>query len=150
MAITKAMVHFRAEQMCLMYMTRRKEIRPLPPNLFSSRMNAGIDLLFDLEEDDFYTGCLFGVTLKASNNGVDPIKKIIRDFKTQKYKHIVYPVLLVAFDMSTDKGYYIWVNSPQPDRNLLTPSDLKVEDIHQLNNRSLAQIIKKINAFYKR
>jgi hypothetical protein len=142
---------FRAEQLCIMHFTRSNEIklvRNFNDYFLNGKDDPNLDLLFDINDDNFYSGFSFGVTLKAIK-GQAEIIRLTPNFKTQAYKEISLPVVLIVFDVSIDKGSYSWINLPIAYRNLETVRNLTPDKIKYFNSRALKDIVAKVNLFYK-
>ena len=141
---------FRAEQLCIMHFTRSSEIklvRKLNDPFLNGRIDPNLDLLFDIDDDNFYSGYQFGVTLKAIE-GEYQIMTVLANFSTHQYKNIAVPVLLVIFDIFLDKGYYLWINYPDAGRTLKTTGRFTSDKILNLNSKGLKEITTKVSSFY--
>jgi hypothetical protein len=100
------------------------------------------DYLIDIgDSHKRQTGRLFGISIKAFQNG-NLNKKVVM----KPYKDINFPIIHVFFDTHKDKGFYNWIKKP------LDKGDLKLEkseqEIEELNNDSIKSIVEKIDEWY--
>jgi hypothetical protein len=145
------MAGFRAEQLCIMHFTRSNEIKLLgnlnDKFLYPNR-DPNLDLLFDINDENFYKGYQFGVTLKAIK-GPHEMINLLPNFKTFQYTKIVMPVLLVIFNIDLDKGYFAWINQPTMYRHFTTVGKVTPDRVQELNARGLKEIISKVSLYYR-
>lgn len=104
--------------------------------------NPFFDYLIDIgDSNNRQTGRLFGISIKAFQNG-----NLDKKIAVKPYKNISFPVLNVFFDTRKDVGFYNWIQKP------LEKGDLKLEkseqDIAELNTESLQSIVKTISYWY--
>lgn len=112
----------RAISLAKVLLTRNPDVLVMP----HSGADQGIDLHVSLRKGGVFSGCVFGVELKARVNtkqlglaiGPDRIK-IASSFRAMLEKHreriadYPFPVLLLAFTMETDHGYFSWLRDPR-------------------------------------
>ena len=113
-----------------------------------------VDLEFDINDDNFYKGFVFGVVLKATQNGYSTLEKMFTDFKTgnfepnkQQISRKAMPVLLIGFDMSNDKGYFSWISSPV-NNQLTIVKKITAAHIKGLNTRAVDEIASIVERYY--
>ena len=104
--------------------------------------NPNFDYLVDISDSHKRaTGHLFGVRIKAFQNG-----NLNKKVAVKSYKNINFPVLNIFFDTQKDVGFYNWIKKP------LTKGILELEqteqDITELNNENLKVIVQTINSWY--
>jgi hypothetical protein len=104
--------------------------------------NPFFDYLIDIgDSNNRQTGRLFGISIKAFQNG-----NLDKKITVKPYKNISFPVLNVFFDTRKDVGFYNWIQKP------LEKGDLKLEkseqEIAELNTESLQSIVQTISYWY--
>ena len=98
------------------------------------------DYLIDISESQKQTGRLFGVEVKALNGTPINVKSV-----AEQYKNISFPLLLVAFDNKTDKGYFTWIKQPQKDGHLVFENR---QNMQKLEDGSLNKIVNEVKDWY--
>jgi len=153
--MNQSLIEARAQNLCIMYLTRSPKILFARNNkdLFS-KGHALVDLEFDINNDNFYKGFVFGVVLKATQNGYSTLEKMFTDFKTghfepnnQQISRKVMPVLLIGFDMTNDKGYFSWISSPA-NNQLTIVKKITAAHIKGLNTRAVDEIASIVERYY--
>ena len=104
--------------------------------------NPNFDYLVDIADNRKQaTGHLFGVRIKAFQNG-----NLNKKVAVKSYKNIDFPVLNIFFDTQKDVGFYNWIKKP------LTEGVLELEkseqDITELSNENLKSIVQTISYWY--
>ena len=95
---------WRANQMIKVFLTRFDNL------LIRESFNSGLDFIVGVEYENEKIETLFGIEVKAGKNR-NWFKKKINE-KKEIYEQYNFPVLLIIFDMDTDKGYFSWIKKP--------------------------------------
>ena len=102
---------FRAENLALMYLTRRDD-------LLITKQEVAPDFLVTLTKQGTYSGRIFGVEVKALHNAPEKregniLFRVNYTFQEYSlYQVITFPVCLFFFTMENDLGYYKWIRQP--------------------------------------
>lgn len=143
------MIGFRAEQLCIMHFTRSDKFKLVANYNGGPLMGSDpyLDLVFDVRDGAFIKGYNLGVTLKATK-GPEGIARMLSKFRTEPYRKIFYPVVLVVFDVTSDKGYYSWINLPLSGRKGTTAKAITPDSVIPFNSKALNDIMNKVSLFY--
>jgi len=132
---------------------------------FYSIEDSGFDFIVTLAKNGQTTARMFAIQLKAmSSSKADKPSVSIRANELSRYQDIAFPLCLVTFLMSTDKGYFTWLVEPtysslgQPRLSTAYPGDLEVtkreniaigpDKFTELTNESLDGLIAAVNKWY--
>ena len=137
MTSNKDFNEWRAEKLGYVYFSRLSELIIKE----ESNDHSFFDYLIDVGESQKQTGRLFGVEVKALNGTPINIKSV-----AEQYKNLAFPILLVAFDNKTDKGYFTWIKQPQKDGRLKSANSR--EKMNDLNKASLDMIVGDVKEWY--
>ena len=104
--------------------------------------NPYFDYVIDIGDDHRQqTGHIFGVTIKAFQNGNLNTQTIL-----QPYKSVHIPILNVFFDTYKDVGFYNWIKKPTEKGDLqLSKSE---EVVEALTTESIKNIVQTIENWY--
>ena len=104
--------------------------------------NPSFDYLIDIGDSRHrQTGRLFGVCIKAFQNGNLNKKRLVKP-----YQSVSFPVLNVFFDTHKDLGFYNWIKKPLEKGNL--ELEKPEQEIEELTTESLESIVEMISYWY--
>jgi hypothetical protein len=127
--------NWRANQMLKVFLTRFDNL------LIRESFNSGLDFIVGVEYENEKIETLFGIEVKAGKNRNWFTKKLNENKGI--YEQYNFPILLIIFDMDTDKGYFSWIKKP-----LTSALFTKQFQFYQLTDNRMEGLIGTIENWY--
>jgi hypothetical protein len=144
----------RAELLANLVLTRRKDVRILS---LGDKDDVGIDLIAHLMTPiaGLTANPYFGVQVKGTSRPLEDERaanrlanQAVRGMTARAF--ILAPIVLMAFSMEGDKGYWGWVMEPLvngPNRPSLARAERM--DMKEINNRSLDGLFESVTSWFE-
>lgn len=129
-----------------MYLTRRDDL-----SLYFEPSDMGIDLLVTVKHKKKGQR-MFGVELRGAKSPttLEGANKVLYPSvqKMLRYEAWPYPVVLIFFTMTDNKGYITWLSEPVADDHEWKLKRRETADCHELTTKELDGIIDKTHRYF--
>jgi len=145
----------RAEQLAILYLTRRKDLRVVPEPPMSA--SGQLDVLVEIVADYQTAYKSFAVQVKARLDATHR-NQVLREIARQEHRLMSFgmPVCLFFFAMKDDEGFYAWLVEPattSAGKPILRLADYdgdfkRRSRFEPLDDGAIDEIVKRVSRWY--